>query len=428
MGVVDAFTYGERLSSGKYFPGAYRGPGTAMFFLPFYLFGATEFSMYLMGTLCFALMAPALPLSAFVIAESISTTAATLAYMLMLTHANLHFNAASVMSDLPFAAYVAMCNLWFIVTLRSKESRCKVRSWVFFGVLLGLSALTRPTGLYWSAGLFGLLVVYFLRSPRTIKYCSIAVFSMLLVISPWLIRNKLQFNEMSMESIKGYALFWSIGDKISHTATDTQDIKTFKDHVIRYKGTRYLQYFYKGYDYTLMHQFGRSKDFWAISRQYVLTHPIEFSHTWFKNFKNIYVTQLHYDEWLTAFLASGASQKIESNVQFSRYRERITHVDWELKRLASYLIWIFPLGLIILYLSNWKIALVQTWTLLSIPGLTAIVSGYDRFRLPIDPIICACAAIALVWPIQMIYRLLSRKKRSLERETRLELATTSLEG
>ncbi len=94
---------------------------------------------------------------------------------------------------LPLFAAIQLCLLLLVKSGRTRWS-------VAIGVLLGLLTLTRPEGFHLTLFLLAVLVVGFLVGRRTepLKLIAAGALTFLVTLSPWLVRNHLQFGEPSL--------------------------------------------------------------------------------------------------------------------------------------------------------------------------------------------------------------------------------------
>jgi 4-amino-4-deoxy-L-arabinose transferase-like glycosyltransferase len=87
----------------------------------------------------------------------------------------------------------------------------KTRDAILCGILLGLSILAKPSGEYVSIILIGFEFIYIVFFQRfafsTIKYPIIMFCLAALIVSPWVIRNKIVFGTAQISSIQGYGLY-----------------------------------------------------------------------------------------------------------------------------------------------------------------------------------------------------------------------------
>lgn len=99
----------------------------------------------------------------------------------------------------------------FILFLK-KDSE---RNLIYSGLFLGLSALVRPSVIYFLLGLIVFYLIVCLLKKKSflifLRRAFIIFITFILIISPWLIRNKLVFDKMSLSSIKEYNFyFWNL--------------------------------------------------------------------------------------------------------------------------------------------------------------------------------------------------------------------------
>lgn len=404
-GLFEQATYGLLMTSGAYSPTAYRTPGTSLLLLPGYLISQDETMMFFLGTLFFSFLAPFLSLFAFKLGKLYSLSAGIIGYILMLVHANMHFNAVSVMSDLPFAASFALANL--LVFKAVEKERPSFLVLLATGMSIGFCILIRPTGMYW---FFGLIFLFVFRERRRwvphLKQATIIITSVACLVAPWVIRNGIVLNTFSLETIKGIALMWSFGDKIEIYGEDSNETKAVKARLLKLSEARFMQYYYNGFDYSLSNEAKVSHILSRVATQHIMKHPAEFSSIWLTNFKNIFFTQIHYDTWLELLKQSPTYRRISYMIvpNIPRFDTKVYHVSLELKRISVYAVYLLLPGLAILLFRNHFIGLLSCWSILCIAGLTAIVSGYDRFRLPLDPIISGTAGICLSTAAHLIIK------------------------
>lgn len=107
--------------------------------------------------------------------------------------------SAQVMTETP-AAFLATLGL-VMLTLSLRQSHCYAWTAMTTGIALGLGALCRPTFLLWTI-VAGAALVYF--RWRSASYRTLAfMLGVLIVLSPWAIRNQIQFGRPIVATTHG---------------------------------------------------------------------------------------------------------------------------------------------------------------------------------------------------------------------------------
>lgn len=106
----------------------------------------------------------------------------------------------SLLTESLFTFLFLLANFFLINALTRRSGK----NLIFSAMLLGLAALCRPVGLYYSAVVS--IILFCAASPplwSRIKNVTFYILIFTLTISPWLIRNKLTFGIANMTSIQG---------------------------------------------------------------------------------------------------------------------------------------------------------------------------------------------------------------------------------
>jgi 4-amino-4-deoxy-L-arabinose transferase-like glycosyltransferase len=112
-----------------------------------------------------------------------------------------------IMADTLFAFLFSLVILLF-VKMMTKETEINGKNIAIFGVLLGITTLTRPVSQFLIFIFVAfLLMLKHLQLKRKIVLAGFLVLSFLLTLSPWMIRNYVHFDQAFLSSIGRYHLY-----------------------------------------------------------------------------------------------------------------------------------------------------------------------------------------------------------------------------
>jgi 4-amino-4-deoxy-L-arabinose transferase-like glycosyltransferase len=241
------------------------------------------------------------------------------------------------------------------------------------GIVLGFATLVRPIAVF-SLGLF--IPVYWWMNFKTYSRKILGLFLLALLlgyaalVSPWLIRNKIQTGYWSLSSVSNVNLYhYNVPDFLAWKGMPRNEAYALveKETGITLEQARSLD------------NAAVIKD---LTKKYIFADPIHYA-------------EFHVIRGLPFIFSSGLSLVDQFNTGFSEplYKGHIPRIIINLERLA----WVGILGLVLLSVFVFKKE-KRVWLFLIIICYFWALTGpvaYARYRLPAEPflLILACAAI-----------------------------------
>jgi 4-amino-4-deoxy-L-arabinose transferase-like glycosyltransferase len=398
IGMVTHFTYGGQLSTGEWVPIAFRPPGLPTIMGVWYFVSRDEGTALLLTTLTNALLAPLVPIAAYMLGSLLSPLTGYLAYFFLLLHANVLYLTVTAMADLPFAAVLAgsLMSLW---------TALRERTWLRFavsGLLLGFAILIKPVALLYPVVLAGLAILLPRRLWPEKKQVGLVLLCMAIVIAPWIVRNTVRYGRPVFHTLGGQAAIWAMVKYVQPKPEDTAETKLIKNYIAQTDYAPGFTIFYRGRDYWLTHDLLVSDRLSGIGKEVCRDNFELFLKTWWHNAVNMTFTQMHYDVLYDDILTRTQYQRLRHFLVklVPSWDRKFYHLHLEGYRIARlsyfYAIWA---GLVLLLITRrWKIAAFVILTCAYFTAVTAMVSGYDRFRLCIDP----CYAVLACYPVSFL--------------------------
>lgn len=183
-----------------YEPSGFRAPIYPLWLSVIYLiFGSFKPAIFL-GLLAFAFAAPLIYLIA---KELFDERIAFLAGILFALEPWGAFLAGTIMSEQIFLPIFVLAVYFFILYIKQNSNKFLYLS----AGLLGISAITRPNALYIFP--FFAIFIFFKKNGflKSLKTAGLASLIFLIVIAPWLIRNKIVLDTWQITTVQGFSLF-----------------------------------------------------------------------------------------------------------------------------------------------------------------------------------------------------------------------------
>lgn len=365
--------FGFANSNGDILPSAMRTP-----LLPFILGGLhclthdreLSFSIF---TFLLVLIAPLYPLTAWFLGKKINPKLASFCYLIVLFSFNLLNYSTYVLTDF-------LLGIFFNATiLFSLISDGKITNWkrgLVIGGLIGVSALLRPTMVYALPAM--LIGIGFSQSWRTsLRLITPAVIVFGITIAPWVVRNWLTFDKVLFTTFSGPSLAWSIGDMVQIHGNEKSGVLAAKKFIVANKSKPGSYVEYRGKDYYLANPTKVDSTLKQVAVDAYRTNPTAALRMFVRNFNStmfgIMTTQVFADKILD-------KTGLRHN-PFTNYF--ITSVIYCAK---YFYLTAVPLGCIFLLFNRFRLAIIPLLLCAYVLGLTSLVSGYDRFRVPLEPI------------------------------------------
>lgn len=396
-GLFEHSVFGYSDESGVYHPNSFRMPLVPIILGLLYKLTGTPENTYTLYSLLQALLAPILPCTAFYLGRFISPRLAIFSFLLTLAEIGIVQEVVEVGTDIPFAAASSLAFIWFWKTLR----RPNAQNGAFLGLWIGLACLVRPImKLYVIVG--GAATVLVGRPWRkALVAAGLTLGAFALCLLPWLIRNYRLYGEPVMETNQGLNLLWSHASLVQDDPSDSSETLAAKawirDHATRRMEIAYLH----GIDYWLQNDLKVSKELSRIATDTYKRRPGEVLKTWSHNFWVMLIDSESFQEVEGMISNRPVYRKLHNLTPLdpSNFYRKAYHAWLEARRLFrlmhSYLV---PLGLVLLAFRMPLLAGFIAGNVFYFIGLTAVVAGYHRYRLNLEPFmaILICYAIASV--------------------------------
>jgi hypothetical protein len=306
---------------------------------------------------------------------------------------NLIYNSLTIMSDTFYLLTFSLFVLFFILSIKKKNK------YLFFisGISMGISVLTRTVlKAFWIFAIIFIIFVLKDEFKKKIRYSLLFLVGHLLIILPYHIRNYIAFNSPSpIEFHQGIALTWMIIPLIENTnysplankyPTISRIIKSLKGKEMVME--KELKLSLKITDIKLC------KYLTVITLYTIKENPIQYLKLYIKNVINITTSSSSYLLIINIF-KNGFYEK-----QHKIFKEFI--LDKKKKDLKEVLIIlpnlffrfinlilfiIFIVGIMVFYKSSKEITAFLIILFSYVIIVSSLALGYDRYRLPIEPLI-----------------------------------------
>ena len=232
--LVENNVFSKSLSA-PFIPNFFRSPGYPFWLAFIYLiFGSLKPAIFL-GIIIFTLSAPLVYL---IMHEVFSEKLAFWSGVIFALEPRMAFSAPFLLSEQIFLPIFLLSIFLAVKFLNNPQKKKYI---LLSAVLLGISALIRGISLYlWPIlAIFFFIKLYKLRPfPEILKILGLATIILILVMSPWLIRNRLTLSTWQPSSLFGVQLYWGHLETLERYLGVPQEIAHQKnlDRAIRLTG------------------------------------------------------------------------------------------------------------------------------------------------------------------------------------------------
>lgn len=218
-----------------FIPNFFRSPGYPFWLAFIYLiFGSLKSTIFL-GMVIFAFSAPLIYL---IMREVFSEKLAFLTGIIFALEPRMAFSAPFLLSEQIFLP-IFLLSIFFAVKFFNNPEK---KNYILISTaLLGISALIRGISLYlWPIlAIFFFIKLYKTRPlPEILKILGLATIILILVMSPWLVRNRLTLDTWQSSSLFGVQLYWGHLETLERYLGVPQEIAHQKnlDRAVRLTG------------------------------------------------------------------------------------------------------------------------------------------------------------------------------------------------
>jgi hypothetical protein len=279
---------------------------------------------------------------------------------------------------------------------------------------LAMACLIRPTPLYLILPMAGVLAARTaIRRGLTRGLGSflLTITAFAIVVGPWFLRNTLILGAPVLDTNRGLATVWTMHPLVTDDPADSEDQRLIKDHIQAYPGQAHLYYSYRGADYYRQHPVEASDRVAQVGMGAMKSDPLGALRIWGRNLGQILFLQYpHAQDYLQQAPGMNALRWLFDS-WYPTWNRKVNNAIGEGVRAHHWAgLLLAPVGLLAMVWGsgprNRTQALAMTAILCYFAGLSALVLGYDRLRVPIEPIISAWTA----WGVVFLVRILGRKR------------------
>lgn len=416
-GVFQEFTFGYRGMDGQFHPMAFRMPLVPVIMGFFRFLTGKDALAYFFFSLYQVFLAAILPCLAFYFGDKINRKTAWGAFVFLLLHQNLLSSTLQVLTDMTFAAASGISFLFLWKGLEKEKNR----DFFLSGFVAGIAFLVRPIMKFYI-----FIVVFFMLSfnkdfKSRLKIFSFYLAAFILPIAPWLIRNTVHYHTFVIETNQGLNMLWSHWNLVEIKEKDSSEIKDIKRKILNHGSSLVNVLTYNGWQYWVENDLKVSRKLQEIAKETWLDHPWKVMQNWFRNFyagtfSNMSYYYMGKTNWNRPFYWKIRNSGILEPENFHR---KSFHLYCEMARLMKlFYIFLAPVGLILLFFRNRKIAVFIFFNILYFMGLTAFVAGNERYRLNLEIFFAVIIMYPLVTLITRVMNMIqNRNKKDLQDET-----------
>ena len=312
---------------------------------------------------------------------------------LLLINPNLIYNSLTIMSDTFYLLTFSLFVLFFILSIKKKNK------YLFFisGISMGISVLTRTVlKAFWIFGI--IFIIFFLKDEikKKIKYSLLFLAGHLLIVLPYHIRNYIAFNSPSpIEHDQGVAVSWMIIPLVERTnyaslinkyPTLSKIIKLLKNQEA--PPLDKIKLSLKLSDIKLC------KYLTLITLYTIKENPVQYLKLYIKNVINIITSSSSYLLIIDTFKEGFYYKQHKTFKEFVLFETKkdlkeiliiLPNLFFRFINLIFFII--FVVGIMIFYKNSKDIAVFLIILFSYIIIVSSLALGYDRYRLPIDPLI-----------------------------------------
>jgi 4-amino-4-deoxy-L-arabinose transferase-like glycosyltransferase len=321
---------------------------------------------------------------------------------------NLIYNSLTIMSDTFYLLTFSLFVLFFILSIKKKNK------YLFFisGISMGISVLTRTVlKAFWIFGIIFIIFVLKDEFKKKIRYSLLFLVGHLLIVLPYHIRNYIAFNSPSpIEFHQGIALTWMIIPLIENTNYSPLANKypTISEIIKLLKGRemvpeKELKLSFKLSDIKLC------KYLTLITLYTIKENPLQYLKLYIKNVINIITSSSSYLLIINIFKNGfyDKQHKIFKEFILDKTKKDLKEILIILPNLFFRFInliffIIFIIGIMTFYKNNNEITAFLIILFSYIIIVSSLALGYDRYRLPIEPLISICSIYLLYYKYHVL--------------------------
>lgn len=323
-------------------------------------------------------------------------TISFLVCILTIININLIYNSMLALTDTFFSFVMAV--FIFIVILGIKFER----EYLFFlsGITLGFSILTRPIVKFYPF-VFMFLILTLKGDGVKSKILKVTFFlsGVLIVITPWILRNYAKMGFIGLETNQGLNTIWSTYPLVEIREKDKRDpiIYRIKQIIFENKDTSPCVMEAKVRKELNLSEKDSSKYFQKIGVETIISHPFEFLVIFLKNLMNNITSAVSELKIIDMLFKEGyynsVGQAMIEMKNISKFRDInlkdvLTVMPNFIFRIVHFLTFIISVIGACLFIKKYK---HYGFFLLSFVFyhiiLTSAVAGYDRYRVPIEVVL-----------------------------------------
>ncbi len=334
---------------------------------------------------------------------------------LMALNPNSIYNTLLVMPDIFFSFF---CLLVFILGAQALSRRSW--GWYFaWGVAIGLVMLIKPVFRYYWFIVLIILAVQYRNWKSWGKYAVTLMLGISLVIAPWLIRNHSIFGFWGLELTTGINSIWSITDLIK-PSTDQQrlsdpELAKVRDVVVHSRETLRQAHPEKFNDKDIFAQFNYASYAWGeiqaqlglsivatdkmltrLGLEVIRQNPVIVAKRYALNTVNFLNSPASLAELICRLIPGGRMYRQPLSVAWQERNMSIVVPTIMVRIAYLFLLFIAFRGGI----TWWKNKIDRQVILFLVLSvfyfvLFSFAAGYDRYRLPVDPLLAGLAGIAM---------------------------------
>ena len=339
--------------------------------------------------------------------------AGLLAGYLMAFNPNSIYYSLEMLPDTLFSLFVLLAAMIGLRAVRKGS----LKWYLGWGAAIGLTTLVKPVfKYYWAVPLIIMAGEKTLRE-KALKKAAVLVLGCALVVGPWLARNYAELNFAGLELTFGVNTIWATTDLVRPStpgqAKEDPVLASVRDIVAASREPMLAMTNVK----TRLNMTDKEVNHYLfkIGREVMLKNPVKFSYRYVKNAVNFIVSGSSVVELSYKLLPGGNNFKslitasIERNKTLPDEKKfaGIIKEAWEngtwpalvinvAARAACLMIFLVSAAGFILFLKTDRPGALVLGSLIAYFVLiSAFTSGYDRYRLPIDPLLAGFFALGL---------------------------------
>lgn len=324
-------------------------------------------------------------------------TVGCLSGYLMALNLNSIFNSVLLLTDTMFAAFAILSVIIGLIAIDKKGS-----IWFFlWGLSIGLATMVRPTWQYFWVIPLIILIAQKTRWKEKLKSGIFILIGVSIMIIPWMVRNYRQLDFRGLYLYSGVTMLWRIVDLVQPSTylqiQENKKLSDIRDIVSMHNNSQIA--FNDVRKKLRISPVDANKYFLKLGVELIFKHPLILIGRFSRNLVNIITSPSSVLEIIRRSLGKekGYFQPLKEALRERMFRTLIVNI---VTRVLLLLIFIaFLTGTIILWQNSYNhsqisflfITVVYTLLLSAVPG------AYDRFRLPVEPLILGFASFFIVF-------------------------------